>query len=32
MIESHASSVGYSIGGFKDFQEEAENWIRDNIL
>lgn len=32
MIESPASSVGYSIGGFKDFQEEAENWIRDNIL
>lgn len=32
MIESPASSVGYSIGGFKDFQEEAENWIRENIL
>ena len=32
MIESPASSIGYSIGGFKDFQEEAENWIRENIL
>lgn len=32
MIESPASNTGYSIGGFKDFQEEAENWIRDNIL
>ena len=32
MIESPASNTGYSIGGFKDFQEEAETWIRDNIL
>lgn len=32
IIESPASNTGYSIGGFKDFQEEAEAWIRDNIL
>lgn len=32
IIESPASNTGYSIGGFKNFQEEAESWIRDNIL
>lgn len=31
-IESPASNTGYSVGDFKDFQEEAETWIRDNIL
>lgn len=32
LIESPASNIGYSIGGFKDFQKEAESWIRDNLL